>query len=178
MTDDCHDWSLQYCDDAAFIAAPAEAVFDVLLDIAGWNRWWETMRFESARSGPSQVGDRAIFDGVVSTWTAEVVAIDRPWSIRYRYVEGALVGDTEWRLTPVTGGCRAAYVYHGVRACTDRAATTFGRFGTALHTMVMQADALDGLRRLLTGARLDAAWRQAVRDKVAAGRAQLIADRP
>jgi uncharacterized protein YndB with AHSA1/START domain len=176
MTDP-KDWSLQYCDDEAFFPVPPEAVFDALLDTPSWNRWWETMRFEPAQAGPSKVGDRIIFDGLVSKWTVEVVSIDAPRSIRYRYLEGALVGDTEWRVTPVPGGCQAAYVYHGVRACDERAATTFGRFGTELHTMVMHADALGGLQRLMTSQPLDAAWRQSVRDQVAAGRATLIAQR-
>ena len=177
MTEDAMDWSLQYCDDEAFIPAPPEAVFDALLDIGRWSDWWETMRFEPAQAGPSKAGDRITFNGVVSKWEVEIVSIDRPRSIRYRYVEGALVGDTEWRVTPAPGGSLAAYVYHGVRACQDRAATTFGRFGTELHTMVMQMDALDGLRRLMAGEPLDDAWRQSVRDRVAAGRAKLIAER-
>lgn len=176
MSDGPRDWSLQYCNDAVFVPAPADRVFDILLDIGRWNDWWETMRFETERPGPLSVGDRALFDGNVSKWTVEVEAIDRPTSIRYRYLEGSLAGETEWRVTPAPGGCTAAYIYHGVRACQDRAANTFGRFGTALHTMVMQADALDGLVRLMTGRPLDAAWRQSVRDAVAAGRARLLAE--
>ena len=177
MSEDIEDWSLQYCDDEAFVPAPPEAVFAALLDIRRWNDWWETMRFETEGDGPSKVGDHIVFDGVVSKWTVEVTAIDRPRSIRYRYLDGALVGDTEWRVTPAPGGCRAAYVYHGVSARLDRAAATFGRFGTALHTMVMQADPLDGLVRLMTGQPLGEAWRRSVRDSVAAGRARLIAER-
>jgi uncharacterized protein YndB with AHSA1/START domain len=177
MSENPKDWTLQYCDDEAFIPAAPEAVFDALLDIHHWNDWWETMRFAAAGDGPSQVGDRIAFDGGVSIWTVDVVAIDRPRSIRYRYVEGALVGDTEGRITPVPGGARAAYVYHGVRADQERAAVTFGRFGTELHTMVMRADALDGLKRLMGGEPRDAAWRQSVREAVAAGRAKLISKR-
>ena len=177
MSEDPKNWSPQYCDDEAFIPAPPEAVFEALLDIGRWNDWWETMRFEPAQTGPLKVGDRVIFDGVVNKWTVEVLSIDAPRSIRLRYAEGALVGDTEWRVTPAPGGCRSAYVYHGVRACADRAASTFGRFGTALHTMVMQVDALDGLRRLMAGEPLDERWRQSVRDRVADGRATLIAQR-
>ena len=78
-------------------------------------------------------------------------------------------------MTPQPGGCRAEYVYLGVKAGEDGAATTFGRFGTELHTMVMQADALAGLVRLVTDKPLDAAWRQAVRDAVKDGRAALVA---
>ncbi|WP_174274700.1 SRPBCC family protein [Sphingomonas bacterium] len=174
LIEDPKDWSPQYCCDEAFVPASPETVFDALLDIGRWNDWWETMRFAYAGTGPMRTGDRVTFDGAVIKWTVEVVSIDRPRAIRFRYVEGALVGDTEWRVTPAPGGCRAAYIYHGVCACEDRAASTFGRFGTELHSMVMQADALDGLARLTTGQRLDAAWRQSVRDKVAAGRAALV----
>ncbi len=169
------DWTPQYCDDEAFVPAPPQRVFDALLDVASWNRWWETMRFTPERDGPSVFGDRIVFDGIVSKWNVEVTAIEPPRSIRYRYADGALTGDTEWRVTPVAGGALVAYVYHGVVAQEERAATTFGRFGTSLHTMVMQADALDGLRRLMAGEPLDEAWRQAVRARVAEGRAALIA---
>ena len=75
--------------------------------------------------------------------------------------EGALVGETEWRIMPAPGGCTAAYIYHGVEAREERAATTFGRFGTALHAMVMRRDALDGL----------------VRRAIGEGRAALVAER-
>lgn len=171
---DARDWTLQYCDDAVFVPAPADAVFAVLLDAGGWNDWWTVMRFEVPHDGPVRTGDRIVFDGGVSRWTVEVGAIDAPRSIALRYVDGALVGDVEWRVDPAPGGCRAAYVYHGVRACEDRAAATFGRFGTRLHTMVMQADALPGLVRRVAGEPTGDAWRESVRAAVAAGREALI----
>jgi uncharacterized protein YndB with AHSA1/START domain len=173
--EDQKGWELQYCEDEAFIPAPPDVVFDALLDVPHWNNWWEAMRFDVGFDRPAQVGDRITFDGGVFQWTVEVVSIDRPSSIRLRYVEGALVGDTEWRVVPAPGGCKAAYIYHGVRPTVERAATTFGKFGTTFHSMVTHADALDGLARLVTGQPLDEAWRQGVRDKIAAGRADLTA---
>ncbi len=174
MNADARDWSLQSCEDAVFVPAPMVTVFDVLRDAQGWNDWWTMVRFEGAREGPIQSGDRIVFDGGVSRWTVEVGEIDAPRRLALRYVEGALVGEAEWRVAPEPGGCRAAYVYLGVRACDDRAASTFGRFGTRLHTMVMQADALPGLVRRVTGEPTGEAWRQSVREAVAAGREALI----
>ncbi len=74
-------------------------------------------------------------------------------------------------VTPARGGCTAAYSYHGVVAREERAATTFGRFGTAPHAMVMRRDALDGLVRRATGRPLDDAWRESVRTAIGDGRA-------
>lgn len=161
------DWSPQYCSDGIFVPAPAELVFDALLNIADWNRWWETMRFERPGQGPMCVGDHIVFDGGATRWTVEVTEIEPPKRIAFRYFDGALLGPTEWRVTPQPDGCRAEYVYLGVMAVQDRAAATFGRFGTRLHTAVMQADALSGLVRAVTGQPLDEAWRQSVRDAVA-----------
>ena len=174
MSEDARDWSLQSCEDAIFVPARADAVFDVIRDARGCNDWWTVMRFEGAPEGPVRSGDKIVFDGGVSRWSVEVGEIDAPHRIALRYVEGALVGEAEWRVTPEPGGCRAAYVYLGVRACEDRAAQTFGRFGTRLHTMVMQADALPGLVRRVTGEPTGEAWRRSVRDAVAAGREALI----
>lgn len=177
MTDRPGDWTPQYCEDAVFVPASPDHVFDVLRDIGGWNDWWVAMRFEPEQDGPLKVGDRIVFDGVVSRWTVAVEAVEPPRSIRFRYLAGALVGETEWRVTPASGGCTAAYIYHGVEAREERAATTFGRFGTALHTMVMRRDALDGLVRKATGRKLDEARRDAVRAAIADGRAALVAAR-
>lgn len=165
-----------YCEDAVFIPAPPERVFDVLRDIGGWNDWWVMMRFEPEGAGPLAPGRRIVFDGGVSRWTVAVLAVDRPHSISFRYVAGDLLGPTEWRVTPAPGGCRAAYSYHGVTANAERAAATFAAFGTRLHTLVMKADALDGLRRKVIGAPLDDAWRESVRAAIAAGRAALVAE--
>ena len=168
------DWSLQYCSDGVFVPASSERVFDSLLDIAGWNRWWETMRFDRPGAGPLQIADRVVFEGGASRWIAEVTEIERPHRIAFRYAEGSLLGDTEWRVTPQPGGCRAEYVYLGVKANDEGAAATFGRFGTELHTMVMQADALAGLVRLVAGEPLDAAWHDEVRAALKEGRASLV----
>ncbi|WP_375397481.1 SRPBCC domain-containing protein [uncultured Sphingomonas sp.] len=170
------DWTPQYCEDATYIPASPDQVFDALLDIDGWNDWWVMMRFEPEAAGALVPGSRVVFDGGVSRWIAEVLRIDRPRSIRFRYAEGDLLGETEWRITPEPGGCRAAYVYHGVTANANRAAATFGTFGTKLHMMVMEKDALDGLVRKVTGAPLDAAWRDSVRAAVAVGRAALVTE--
>lgn len=174
MSEDARDWSPQICEDAIFVPATADAVFAVLRDAHGWNDWWTMVRFEGAPERPIRSGDRIVFDGGVSRWTVEIGGIDPPHRIALRYVEGALVGEAEWRIVSEAGGCRAAYVYLGVRAREDRAAATFGRFGTRLHTMVMRADALPGLVRRVTGEPTGEAWRRSVRDAVAAGREALI----
>jgi len=64
-----------------------------------------------------------------------------------------------------------AYVYRSVRPNSPRAAAHFARWGTRLHTIAMQEDALAGLARFLggPGGELDdETWRTDVRRRVAA----------
>jgi uncharacterized protein YndB with AHSA1/START domain len=175
MSEQAKDWSRQYCDDGTFVPASPEMVFDALLDVAHWNDWWVMMRFVPEGGGPLETGKRVEFDGGVSRWLVEVGEIERPLRIALRYAAGDLIGDAEWRIAPEQGGCRVSYAYLGVCAAAERPAATFGRFGTRLHTMVMQTDALPGLVRLLAGKPLDETWRQSVRDSVRAGREAMIA---
>jgi len=175
MDEPAKDWSSQFCEDAIFVPVSPDAVFDALLDVGRWNDWWVMMRFLPDGDGPLESGKRIEFDGGINRWTVVVGAIGRPRRIGLRYAAGDLLGDAEWRIAPEKGGCRVSYVYLGVRAAAERAAATVGRFGTRLHTMVMQADALPGLVRLMTGRALDETWRQSVRDSVQAGREALIA---
>ena len=63
-------------------------------------------------------------------------------------------------------------MYRAVRPSSQRARDHFARWGTRLHSVAMQEDALAGLARLLggPGSELsDDAWQTAVRERVAAG---------
>jgi len=168
----------QRCRDDAVIPAPAERLWDVLTDLRTWVEWWTLVdvvvlgpttlapgvrfRFEGQRPGRPPVG-----------WTVEVVELDRPRRIELAYVDGDLIGRTAWELEPADGGTRAAYVYHGVHATSEGSDATFARYGTRLHSVAMQVDALSGLARFVAGEPLDEAWRAEVRARMDAGVAAL-----
>ena len=168
----------QYCRDGALIPAPPERVWEVLGDLATWSQWWNLVtvvplgptllapgvrfRFEGQRAGRPPTG-----------WTVEVLEMDAPRCIELAYVAGDLIGRTAWELAPVDGDTMAAYVYRGVHATSPDSGATFARYGTRLHSVAMQADALAGLARFVRGEPLDSAWRAEVRARMDAGVAAL-----
>jgi hypothetical protein len=108
-----------------------------------------------------------------TAWTIEVRHLDPARRIDLEYVEGDLLGPVGWELEPADGGTSVAYVYRGVRANAPGAAATFERYGTRLHSVAMQVDALAGLTRAVTGRPLDDAWRAEVQARMADGVARL-----
>lgn len=105
-------------------------------------------------------------------WLAEVLAIKAPARIELAYAGGEYTGLTAWELADDGEATVVAYVYRGVRPNSARARAHFERWGTRLHSVAMQEDALAGLARLLGGPGCeldDAAWRQDVRRRVADG---------
>jgi uncharacterized protein YndB with AHSA1/START domain len=168
----------QFCRDEAVIPAPPERVWEVLGDLGTWGEWWNLVsvvplgptllapgvrfRFEGQRPGRPPTG-----------WTVEVLEMDAPRRIEFAYVDGDLIGRTAWELEPVEGGTRAAYVYRGVHATSPGSGETFARYGTRLHSVAMQVDALAGLARFVRGEPLDADWRADIRARMDAGVAAL-----
>jgi len=169
---------VQRCRDEAVIAAAPERMWEILTDLGTWSRWWTLV--EVVPLGPTELapGVRFRFQGQrpgrpPTGWTIEVVELDPPRRIELAYVEGDLIGRTAWELDAVDGGTRAAYVYHGVEARSEGSDATFARYGTRLHSVAMQVDALAGLARLVAGEPLDEAWRAEVRARMDAGVAAL-----
>ena len=164
------------CCDRRTIAAPIERCFAVLGDLETYARWWTLVsvvplgtswrlaagvrfRFAGARPAGSPAG-----------WTAEVRSVTPPHRIDLAYVDGDLLGDTAWELDTDEGATTVAYRYLGVRPNAETSRRSFARWGTELHSLAMQLDALAGLERYLTtGAVADDAWRADVGRQVADG---------
>jgi uncharacterized protein YndB with AHSA1/START domain len=172
-----HDGSASWtCRDARTIAAPIERCFATLSDLATYPLWWSLVHVTRDDGGESQLapGAHLRFDGARPggtsvAWTAAVRAIDAPRRIVLAYDGGSLVGDTAWELDEAPGGTTIAYRYLGVRGNEEHSRATFARFGTKLHSLAMQHDALAGLERhLVDGASADDAWRAHVNHTIAA----------
>jgi uncharacterized protein YndB with AHSA1/START domain len=168
----------QFCRDEAVLPAPPARVWDVLTDLSTWQQWWNLVTVVPL--GPTRLapGARFRFEGQrpgrpPTVWTVEVLELDPPSRIELAYVEGDLVGRTAWELEPADGGTRTAYVYRGVHATSPASDATFMRYGTRLHSVAMQVDALAGLARYLLGEPLDEPWREEVHARMDAGVAAL-----
>jgi len=164
----------QTCRDEALIPAPADDVFAVLTDLTSWSQWWTLVSVVPLGLTMLAPGVRFRFEGQrpggpVTGWTVEVLELVPSRRIELAYVAGDLIGRTAWELEPDGGGTRVAYVYRGVHAEAPGSAATFARYGTRLHSVAMQVDALAGLARYLKGEPLDDAWRAEVADRMAAG---------
>ena len=166
------------CRDERLIAAGRAQCFEVLADLSTYARWWTlvdvTPSGSATRLGP---GTRFQFSGARPggervEWIAEVLAMDAPARIELSYAGGAYRGRTAWELDAVGEATLVAYVYRGVQPMTARAREHFARWGTRLHSVAMQEDALAGLARFLGGPGAevdDETWRADVRQRVAAG---------
>jgi uncharacterized protein YndB with AHSA1/START domain len=166
------------CRDERCIAASRVRCFETLADLSTYSRWWTlvtvTPEGSSTRLHP---GTRFQFSGARPggerfEWLAEVLAIDAPARIELAYAGGEYLGRTAWELEEVAGGTLVAYIYRSVRPNSQRGHDHFARWGTRLHSIAMQEDALAGLARLLEAPRTaldDEAWRQDVHRRVAAG---------
>jgi uncharacterized protein YndB with AHSA1/START domain len=168
----------QFCRDEAIIPAPPEQVWAALCDLETWADWWTLVSVVPLGPTVLAPGVRFRFEGQragrpPTVWTVEVLEMEPPRRIEFAYVEGDLIGRTAWELDHADGGTRAAYVYRGVRATSPESGATFARYGTRLHSVAMEVDALDGLARFVRGAPLDAAWRADVRARMDAGVAAL-----
>jgi uncharacterized protein YndB with AHSA1/START domain len=162
------------CRDETFVPAPPSEVYDVLADLRTYDHWWTLMQAVPMGDHEVRAGTRWEFrggrpGGRSSSWTVEVLEAVRPERIEMEYVDGDLLGRVAWELRPEGDGTVVGYVYRGVRAAHPASAETFRRYGTRLHSVAMQADALAGLRRYVLGEQLDDQWRSDVQTQVAAG---------
>jgi len=165
------------CRDEVVVPGEREACFAVLRDVGTYARWWTLVEVTPVTGGTRlSPGVRFRFTGTrpagsVVSWVARVTALRAPARIELAYDDGDLQGTTGWELEDVPDGTRVAYVYYGVRATSEASAASFRRWGTRLHSIAMQEDALAGLVRLFGGAGADlddAAWRLQVRARVTA----------
>jgi uncharacterized protein YndB with AHSA1/START domain len=168
----------QFCRDEAVLPAPPARVWEALTDLSTWQQWWNLVTVVPLGPTALAPGVRFRFEGQrtgrpPTVWTVEVVELDPPNRIELAYIDGDLIGRTAWELEPAGGGTSTAYVYRGVHATSPSSDATFERYGTRLHSVAMQVDALAGLARFLTGEPLDDAWRAEVHDRMDAGVAAL-----
>lgn len=166
------------CRDEVFVAADPGLVYQVLADLRTYEHWWTLMRAVPLGEPELRPGARFRFEGgrdgtPTTSWTVEVRAAVPAERIELAYVEGDLLGEVAWELRPAAGGTTAAYVYRGVRANSPSSAATFERYGTSLHSLAMELDALAGLARYAAGNPPDEHWHEHVRASVAAGIASL-----
>jgi uncharacterized protein YndB with AHSA1/START domain len=164
----------QTCRDEGMIPASTAEVFAVLSDLTTWNKWWTLVSVVPEGATTLAPGVRFRFEGQrpggpVTGWTVEVLEVVPSSRIELAYVAGDLIGRSAWELEPDGAGTRAAYVYRGVHAEAPHSAATFSRYGTRLHSVAMQVDALAGLARYVQGEPLDDAWRAEVAARMAAG---------
>jgi uncharacterized protein YndB with AHSA1/START domain len=165
----------QTCRDEAVIPAPIDEVWAVLSDLTTYPRWWTLIQVvplsEETRVLPGTPfrieGSRP--GGPTRGWNCEVLEVDAPRRIEIAYVSGDLLGRSAWELEPVDGGTKIAYVYRGVRPNEEGSALTFRRYGTRLHNVAMQADALSGIARYIKGEPLGDEWRSDVEARMTAG---------
>lgn len=165
------------CRDQRWIAASRVRCFATLLDLSTYSRWWTLVAVTPEGSSQLRPGVRFQFSGARPggarfKWSAEVLEIEAPARIELAYTGGEYVGRTAWELEAVGSGTVVTYVYRGIRPISQRARDHFARWGTRLHSVAMQEDALAGLARLLGGPRVeldDEAWRKDVQRRVAAG---------
>ena len=165
------------CRDDVVVPAESEACFAVLRDVGTYPRWWTLIRVEPV-AGDTRLspGVRVRFtgtrrDGSTTSWVVRATAVRAPVRLELAYDEGDLLGTVGWELEAAPGGTRVAFVYYGVRPNSPEAETSFARHGTRLHSVAMREDALAGLVRLFGGPGgelADEAWRQRVRERVAA----------
>ena len=165
------------CRDEPLVPASPSRCFDALADLGTYARWWTLVAVKS--DGPTRLapGVRPRFAGARPggervEWPAEVLEAEPPARIELAYTGGEYEGRTGWEVVADGDGARVAYVYRGVRPVSDSARGHFARWGTRLHGVAMQEDALAGLARFFggPGAELDdAAWAADVRRRVAAG---------
>ena len=164
------------CRDQRMIAAPQARCFEILTNLSTYVRWWTLVTVTpEGHDSTLAPGRRFRFTGQRPggerfEWTAEVLDIEPPRRIELAYAGGEYLGRTAWELEPVGGETLVAYVYRGVRPNSARGASHFARWGTRLHAVAMQEDALAGLARVLGGPGVeldDAAWRSDVQRRVA-----------
>ena len=174
-------WPEFRCRDEAVIPGPVEPTWAAITDLSTYAVWWTLVRVTPLDPDRSVLGPGVRFhitgarpgQPAATGWNVAVTEVVPHERIDLTYTDGDLVGTVSWELAPADGGTSVAYVYHGVRPTHARSAASFERYGTGLHSVAMQVDALAGLARFVTGQPLDDAWREQVATAMADGLAAL-----
>jgi uncharacterized protein YndB with AHSA1/START domain len=99
------------CDNSIIIYSSGLKVFEVLLDVANYPKWWPSqIHFRFDEPGPLKVGSRMrIANGPLVKWTATVLEIVPDRLIRFSYCEGSWAGEAQWVLTNREGKTEVSY---------------------------------------------------------------------
>lgn len=160
-----HDGSW-YCVDSYVIGAPADAVFSILADLGGFERWWPgvAIRMESKgeRPAPGARGEMTLRSGVSRLrfdFVVEEVAAQR--RVRVLLAGGDATGPISFEVSRVDEGCRATIIWDGVLVKAPLARFFIRLFGpSALHKR--SARGLKGLEKFVAEKRgLDPASKRA-----------------
>jgi len=93
--------------DSLEIQAPAQALFDLILDYPRMREWYPRYRVDVIGDGPVVEGTRLRHElsppgsPVKSRFTRTILRIDPPKSIEESYDDGDLVGHGRWELEPL-----------------------------------------------------------------------------
>lgn len=86
--------------DRMVIRAPAEKLYDTILDYEGIREWFPSYRIDVIGGGPANEGSRLSHElttgGLKTTFIRTIRKTDRPQKIEETYDEGALVGEGRW----------------------------------------------------------------------------------
>jgi uncharacterized protein YndB with AHSA1/START domain len=108
--------------DSLEIEAPAERIFDIVLDYPRMLEWYPRYRVEVIGGGDVVEGARLRHElsppgsPVKSRFIRTVRRIERPRSIEESYDDGDLVGRGRWSLEPLAGGATRVSFHCQVRS--------------------------------------------------------------
>lgn len=87
--------------DRRIIRAPAETLFDTILDYPRMREWFPSYRIDVVGGGPVREGSRLAHElttmGLKTTFTRTIRNVTRPRSIEETYDEGMLLGEGRWQ---------------------------------------------------------------------------------
>ncbi|MAI80691.1 MAG: hypothetical protein CL917_17250 [Deltaproteobacteria bacterium] len=95
--------------DSVVISAPAQAVFDVILDYPHMHEWYPRYRVEVLSGGPVGEGTRLSHElspagsPVKSRFTRTIRSLESPLFIEESYDDGDLVGVGRWEFEQIAG---------------------------------------------------------------------------
>jgi hypothetical protein len=151
-----HDGSW-YCVDSYVIGSPADKVFPVLLELAGYERFWPgvaiRMKAKGERTAPGARGVMTLRSGLLRMrfeFVAEEVVVGK--KVRLLFSGGDATGPISLEVSRVDDACRATIIWDGVTV-RARIARLFFRFlgPSAFHKASVRG--LTGLERFVAAAR-------------------------
>ena len=130
--------------DSLEIAAPAQALFDLVIDYPGMRKWYPRYRVEVIGGGDVVEGARLSHElaapgsPIKSRFTRTIKRIEPPKSIEESYDDGDLVGKGRWEFEALAPDLTRVSFYCQVRSNTWLMHIGFALGGERGHNMVYQ----------------------------------------